>query len=254
MGRLENLFSDMLGHSIGDTIVQSATPLGIAMYLGHSRDFNDEEMSDYYSGTIEDSGLTDLGFLSHLRTCYRKEQFDIVGSTLGIMNEEKMLTGRRIKQNDLLIGWKSFGVNTNGYSLIRRLGDTDKIDYNEQMPETSLTVGEALMQPHEDYRSAMEDAKLRFGPYLKGAAHITGGGIEANTKRLLPEGFAVSIEDLPHNPVFNYLQKHGNISEKDMNKTFNRGIGLVFVVDEDCNNLQKLPENNYHFIGRVIKK
>lgn len=250
---MDNLFNDMVGHSMGDIGVQLATPLGIAMYVGHSPSFAQNLINNYLN-TVQSSKLENLDFVTHGSEIYCDGEFDIVGSILGIVDENNLLAGKNINKGDHLIGWKSFGVNTNGYSLIRKLGEEEKINYNEMLSGTELTVGQALMQPHEDYRVAINSAKTLFGDSLKGIAHITGGGIKANTIRLLPEnvGLTIKINKLPYNPIFDYLQKRGNISEKEMNKTFNRGVGIVFVVDKDYN-ISNLPKECC-IIGEVIEK
>ena len=111
-----------------------------------------------------------------------------------------------------------------------------------------------MEEPHEDFRTALNNAKLTFGPKLKGAAHITRGGIKANTTRLFPKDkkLTMTIESLPENPLFNYLQEKGDIPKQEMDKTFNRGIGVVFVVDKECD-ISNLPPY-YHLIGKVIKQ
>ncbi|MBD3252966.1 phosphoribosylformylglycinamidine synthase I [Candidatus Pacearchaeota archaeon] len=251
---VDGLFKDMIGHSVGDVGVQSAIPLGIAMYVGHSPDFYyKRELSDSYPRIVQSSQLINLDFKFHEKDIYFKGQFDIVGSILGIVKEEDLLTGENIEEGDYLIGWKSFGLNTNGYSLIRKLGDKEKIDYNEMLPGTGINVGEALMHPHEDYREVLKNARDLFGKNLKGVAHITGGGIEANTIRLFPKNkkLSINIESLPDNLLFKYLQQKGNLSEEEMDKTFNRGIGIVFVVNKEFN-INNLLED-YHLVGRVTK-
>jgi adenylosuccinate lyase len=248
---LDNLFLDMIGHSIGDISVQSAEPLGVSMYVGHSYDFN-HSLSEIYNDSIKSSGLTNMDFILHPKEIYLEGQFDIVGSIVGIVDENNLLIGRGINEGDYLIGWKCFGANTNGYSLIRRLGYDGKLNYSEILPGTSLTVGSALLEAHENFKPAIDNAKLIFGSNLKGAAHITGGGIKSNTIRLIPKHLDVSIESLPENPVFSYIQNKGKISEKEMNNTFNRGIGIVFVVDKNYKG--QIPQDKYHLIGKVVGK
>ena len=252
LGITDGLFEDMIGHSVGDISVQFAKPFGVAMYVGYSPFFIlGETTAVHYRSVARTPGIADFGFVLHQKNIYCKEQFDIVGSILGIVDEKDLLTGQNIEEGDYLIGLKCFGVNTNGYSLIRRLGDKGKIDYYEEMSGTGMTVGKALMQPHENYGEEVWKAREFFGEELKGAAHITGSGIEENTKRLLPEGLRVHITDLPDNPVFEYLQRKGKIKEKDMTTTFNRGVGVVYVVGKD-HDIRNIPDK-YMVIGRVEK-
>ncbi len=251
LGMMKNLFYDMIGHSVGDISVMLAEPLGMAMYVGSSPRFAKSGLKDP-NKAIYKSGLLSLCDSWQRKEIYVSGQFDIVGSIIGIVDEKDLLTGRNIVDGDRLIGYMCFGLNTNGYSLVRKLERDGLIDYGEKLPGSNLTVGQALMVPHENYLKIINAARNNFGPDLKGIAHITGGGIEANTKRLLPKGLRISIEYLPNNPLFKYLQTRGNLTEDDMNRTFNRGIGLVLVVGKDS----KIPltEDNYLEIGKVIAK
>ena len=114
-----------------------------------------------------------------------------------------------------------------------------------------MTVGQALMRPHENYGKEVWEAREYFGSYLRGVAHITGGGIAGNTKRLLPDGLNVRIDNLPDNHLFRYLQTKGEINEFTMNKTYNRGVGLVFILSNK-QGFMVLPDK-YTVIGRVEK-
>jgi len=251
LGNLNGLFDDMLHHAIGDTVVQNAVPLGMAMHVGMSPAFS-QSLTALYNRTMQRSGLVDLGYSSTPKGNYVKGQFDVIGSILGIVNEKDLLTGENIQEGDKLVGYTTFAPNTNGYSLIRRLGEKGLIDYSDTIPGTNLNVGEALLTPHENFQSPVAIFRAYAKEALKGTSHITGGGIRANTERLLPEGLEVQIDRLPENKLFSYLQVRGEISEEDMAETFNRGIGLVFVVDRefDTSNLK----DRYVEIGRVVKK
>lgn len=252
---MDGLFKDMIGHSVGDISVPFARPFGVAMYVGHSPSFRWPGMRRTYEESLGYAGtgteLHDLDFRKHKKDIYCDGQFDIVGGILGVLDEKDLLTGRNIQEGDYLLGLKCFGLNTNGYSLVRRLAEKGKINLDEELPGTGMTVGESLMVPHENYGAEVWSARRRFGKNLKGAAHITGGGIEGNTKRLLPKGLRVEIDILPENTVFNHLQDRGEIDEVTMNKTYNRGIGLVYVVDKGFD-VGSLPER-YTVIGTVQK-
>jgi phosphoribosylformylglycinamidine cyclo-ligase len=251
LGRMDGLFNDMIGHSVGDIVVQGSTPLGVAMYVGSNKFFQWDEMASVYKRSVSSAKLTDIRFKHERKFAYHENQFDIVGSVLGILDENKILSGDGIKEGDHLIGLKSFGVNTNGYSLIRSLGDEGLINYDEKMPGVEMTVGDALMRPHENYQNVVGESRVIFGSNLKGIAHITGGGIEANTSRLIPKSLVPKIENLPDNPVFSYLQDNGGLSEDTMDRTFNRGVGLVFAVDNSYD-IRDLPRQ-YHRVGRVAR-
>ncbi len=250
LGIQNGLFFDMIGHSVGDVVVQGTTPLGIGMYVGSAPDFSWPEMEKVFQHSARESLLTNMGFHHHSKKGYCKERFDIIGNITGIVDEDKLLTGHDIKEGDYLIGIKSFGVNTNGYSLVRKLVSQGLLKVDEMMPGTNMTVGQALMEPHQNYWAAMNDSRKIFGADLKGAAHITGSGIEKNTNRLFPDGLKAEIHSLPENSRFRYIQEIGRVNEETMGKTFNRGIGVMLAVDKgyDVNNLP----DRYHLAGKVV--
>jgi phosphoribosylformylglycinamidine cyclo-ligase len=200
--------------------------------------------------------LADLDFRTHAKGIYCSGQFDIVGSILGILDEKDLLTGKDIEVGDYLVGVKCFGLNTNGYSLVRRLAEQGKIKLDEELPGTGMTVGQALMKSHENYGEEVWKARELFGKHLRGGAHITGGGIEGNTRRLFSgrRDIKIKIDELPANPLFLYLQKRGKINELTMNKTYNRGIGMVYVVGNEpgVDNIIKSLPDRYMVIGRIV--
>src|SRR6185295_18063732 len=149
--------------------------------------------------------------------------YDLAGFIVGAVERKKMITGSSIRKGDVLIGLPSTGLHTNGYSLARKI----LFEVAKRAPET---VVDELLQIHRSYLKpirALHDAKL-----LKGAAHITGGGITDNTPRILPKGLGVRVDpdSWPVLPIFNLLRELGGIPEDDWRRTFNLGIGMILVV------------------------
>ena len=160
---------------------------------------------------------------------YQPGEYDIAGFIVGAAERNRLLTGDGIEAGDLLLGLPSTGLHTNGYSLARRIFFAD-LQIDSLIPELGLTVADELLKVHRSYLKpllALQDAGL-----VKGAAHITGGGMTDNIPRILPPGLGVEIDtkSWPVLPVFESLRQRGNIPEDDWRRTFNLGIGMVLVV------------------------
>ena len=188
---------------------------------------------------------------------YAPGEYDLAGFIVGAVERKRLLTGAKIRPGDVLIGLPSTGLHTNGYSLARKL----LFDVAGHGPSTRLndlesTIADELLKLHRSYLKplrALDDAAI-----LKGAAHITGGGITDNTPRILPKGLGVRIDlgTWPVLPIFELLRKIGRIPEQDWRRTFNLGIGMIFVVSprqraEAGKILDKMKEEWFP-IGAVI--
>jgi phosphoribosylformylglycinamidine cyclo-ligase len=189
---------------------------------------------------------------------YQKGEYDLAGFIVGAVEKKRMLTGARVKAGDVLIGLPSTGLHTNGYSLARKLlFDVAGYKPNTKVKELGGTVADALLAVHRSYLKplrALDDKGL-----LKAAAHITGGGITDNTPRVLPKGMSarVKVGSWPVLPIFEHMKQIGNVPDADWRRTFNLGIGMIFVIAEKdlkaaAKILAKLKEPWYQ-IGYVAK-
>jgi phosphoribosylformylglycinamidine cyclo-ligase len=189
---------------------------------------------------------------------YPEGEYDLAGFIVGIVERDRILDGKTVQVGDVLVGLPSNGLHTNGYSLARKL----LFDVARYSPETFVSeiknkVGNELMRTHRSYWPAVK--KLLDAQLLSALAHITGGGISENLPRVLPRGTAAVVEvgSWPSLPIFEHLQKLGNIPQSEMMRTFNMGIGMVLVVP--AANFQKLQKaldragEKYHTIGRIVK-
>jgi phosphoribosylformylglycinamidine cyclo-ligase len=177
------------------------------------------------------------GETAEMPDIYHPGEFDLAGTIVGVVEKEKILDGRRIDRGDVLVGIASNGLHTNGYSLARRIIATAHLNLDQQYG-LDEALGEALLKPHRSYQKpialAIESgSELVSEPVeLHGISHITGGGIEGNTNRLLRNGVQLKIDwrawEWP--PLFRLLQKYGQVEEAEMRQVFNLGIGLIFVV------------------------
>jgi phosphoribosylformylglycinamidine cyclo-ligase len=189
---------------------------------------------------------------------YPDGEFDLAGFIVGAVEKKHLLTGARIKPDDVLFGLPSTGLHTNGYSLARKLlFETTQHGPDTWVPELNSTVADELLRVHRSYLKPIQS--LLKAAVLKGAAHITGGGLTDNTPRMLPEGLAAEIKlgSWPVLPIFEYLKNLGHIPDDDYRRSFNLGIGMVLAVGrkearEAEKTLRRLGEEPYR-IGTVTE-
>ena len=165
---------------------------------------------------------------------YADGEYDLAGFIVGVVDRERLISGRHILVGDVLVGVPSSGLHTNGFSLARSIVfDRLGLTVDTRVPELGRTVGEALMEPHRSYLRFVRP--LLDGGRIKGMAHITGGGITENLPRVLPHGTSavvdVSAWEIP--PIFKWLQRNGQVPIDEMMRTFNMGVGLVIVTARD---------------------
>ena len=163
---------------------------------------------------------------------YTEGEYDIAGCIIGMVDKSKILTGDRVAPGDVLIGLASDGLHTNGYSLARKvLFEVGGLSVDSVVEELGTTVGEALLAPHRCYAPAV--LPLLAGDAIKAMAHLTGGGFYDNIPRSLPEGCGAVVDRSTFTvlPIFNLIQRLGNVPEADLFRTFNMGIGLVLIVE-----------------------
>ena len=163
---------------------------------------------------------------------YPVDEYDLAGFAVGVVDEKDLITGKDLKEKDVLIGIASSGVHSNGFSLVRKVFSMDEKTLNTYHEELGKTLGEALIAPTKIYVKALRSIK-EAGVRVKGCSHITGGGFYENVPRMLPEGVrAVIRKDSYEVPaIFKMLAREGQIEEQMMYNTYNMGIGMVVAVD-----------------------
>ncbi|HEV8368502.1 MAG TPA: phosphoribosylformylglycinamidine cyclo-ligase [Pyrinomonadaceae bacterium] len=224
---------DLVNHCVNDILVQGARPLFFLDYIATGK-----LSTDVVASVIE--GITDGcrsngcvllgGETAEMPGFYAAGEYDIAGFIVGVVDREKIIDGKSIKAGDVLLALPSVGLHTNGYSLARKLFfDVAGYTPDTELPEVQMTVGEALLQTHLSYLRPLE-ALLDKGT-IKGLAHITGGGLTDNIPRILPRGTAVKIQkdSWPVLPIYELMRAIGNVSDSEMYRTFNMGVGMVIV-------------------------
>lgn len=186
-----------------------------------------------------------------------EDEYDIAGYSTGIVDKSKIIDNSKIKAGDTVIGLASTGVHSNGFSLVRKVFNINEQKVKSFVPELGMSLGEALLTPTKIYVKSVLDLISKVE--VKGISHITGGGFYENLPRMLPDGIGAKIKkgSYPVPPIFDLLQKEGNIPEHDMYNTFNMGVGMAIVVDSSnaAKAVEILKENgeNAFIIGETVE-
>jgi phosphoribosylformylglycinamidine cyclo-ligase len=234
MGVHSTVGRDLVAHCANDIAAQGARPLFFLDYIGFSRldpRVIEEIVGGLAAGCRKAACALLGGETAQLPGVYKPGDYDLVGTIIGVVDRSSIIDGSRIRPGDRLIGLSSTGLHTNGYSLARRiLLDKAGLKPTDLLPGTRTTVGSQLLRVHRDYSSVVH--KLSTHRLLNGVAHITGGGFVGNLPRILPKSVDAVIHRASWKPleVFRVLQQLGNVSDSEMYRTFNMGIGLVLIV------------------------
>jgi len=259
MNEFDTIGIDLLSASCNDILVTGAKPLTLLDYIATDH-LQPKMIEEIVKGIVKACQENEVslvgGETAEMPNTYLPGENDLVGIVTGVVEKEKIITGSNITSGDVVIGFPSSGLHTNGYSLARKIFfDVERIKVDSQIPELGQTLGEALLAPHINYCKPIF-AALESGITIKGMAHITGGGLLENIPRVLPENCSVKIvkNSWQPNPIFTMMQEIGELDEQEMFRTFNMGIGFAVIVDET--NAEKLLEITADFspikIGSVI--
>jgi phosphoribosylformylglycinamidine cyclo-ligase len=260
-GRHDTVGEDLVNHCVNDIAVQGAVPLFFMDYFSVGK-LQASTAAAVVSGIARGCRANGCALIggetAEMPGLYSAGEYDLAGMIVGVAERSHLITGRTIREGDVLLGLPSTGLHTNGYSLARYLlFDVAGYTADRYLPELGMTVGEGLLQVHRSYLKPLR--ALVKADLLKGAAHITGGGITDNTPRMLPTGLAVTIETdaWPVLPVFDLLQRIGNMPLDDWRRTFNLGIGMIFAVAAKnvvrAQRLLKKQGDIAYTVGSVVK-
>jgi phosphoribosylformylglycinamidine cyclo-ligase len=252
---------DLVNHCVNDIAVQGAEPLYFLDYFAVGK-LNAKVAAEVVSGIARGCRANGCALIggetAEMPGLYAEGEYDLAGFITGVVERKRMITGASIKAGDLLLGLPSTGLHTSGYSLARMLlFEVAGHHAGTEVAELGGSIAEELLKIHRSYLTPLR--ALRDAGLLKGAAHITGGGMTENTPRILPKGLGVRVKvgSWPVLPVFDMLRKIGRIPEHDWRRTFNLGIGMIVVVSprqlkETARILGSLREPFYH-IGEVVR-
>ena len=236
MDKHDTIGIDCVAMCVNDIACAGGEPLYFLDYIACGKNFP-EKIATIVSGVAEGCKQSDAALIggetAEMPGFYPEDEYDLAGFAVGIVDEKDLITGKEIKEGDVLIGIASSGIHSNGYSLVRKVFDMSKESLETFYEELGTTLGEALLAPTKIYVKALKAIK-EADVEIKGCSHITGGGFYENIPRMLPEGaHAVVHKDAYEVPaIFKLLAKTGDIDEKMMYNTYNMGIGMMVAVDE----------------------
>ena len=253
LNKYDTIGIDLVAMCVNDLIVQGAQPLLFLDYISINK-INLKKMKSLLKGIIKGCKIANCdlvgGETAEMPGTYDKGKFDIAGFSVGVVDKNKALDQKRIKINDLILGVPSSGLHSNGYSLVRDILKKKKINIKK-----NKYLKKELIKPTKIY--VPEIMELIKKNYLHGCANITGGGLVSNIERIIPDNLSanLNLKTIKVNKIFKWL-KNNNISEREMIKTFNCGIGFCLVIDSK--NLKKI-QNHFskvykpYVIGKIIK-
>jgi phosphoribosylformylglycinamidine cyclo-ligase len=234
-GRHDTVGEDLVNHCVNDILVQGATPLFFLDYIGLGR-LEPGVVEAVVAGIARGCRANGCALLggetAEMPDIYAPGEYDLAGTIVGIVEEDRILDGSRIRRGDLVIAIASSGLHTNGYSLARRIVfDAMGLAPDDPFPDEEASVADVLLRVHRSYLGGLREP-VGEGR-VRGLAHITGGGLLDNVPRILPHGLSARIEqeswEVP--PVFRVLKREGGVEEREMFRAFNMGVGMIVVAD-----------------------
>lgn len=252
---------DCVAMCVNDIACAGGEPLFFLDYIACGKN-EPEKIAAIVSGVAEGCVAAGAALLggetAEMPGFYPEEEYDLAGFAVGIVDEEDLITGKAIKEGDMLIGIASAGIHSNGFSLVRKVFPMTAEDLNTHYEELGTTLGEALLKPTKIYVNALRSLK-EHGVKVKGCSHITGGGFYENVPRMLPEDMHAMIKKDSYQipPIFTMLMRAGKIDEEMMYNTYNMGLGMLLAVapedmDKAMEAIKAAGETPY-LVGHVTK-
>lgn len=260
MDKHDTIGEDCVAMCANDVICTGASPMFFLDYMALGKNVP-EKVATIVAGVAEGCKKANCslvgGETAEMPGFYPEDEYDLAGFCVGVVDKKKIIDSKTIEVGDKVIGLKSSGVHSNGFSLVRKVFDVNKENLSEYAPELGMTVGEALLAPTKIYVKPI--LKLLEEVKVKGISHITGGGFYENMPRMLREGVSLKInKDSYEVPaIFKLIESRGNIPERDMYNTFNMGIGMAVIVPanevEKAINILKDAGEEAYLIGEVVE-
>jgi phosphoribosylformylglycinamidine cyclo-ligase len=235
-GRYDTVGEDLVNHSVNDILVHGAMPLAFMDYIAGSG-LSVDQIAGIVEGIARGCRAHGMalagGETAQMPGLYKTGTYDLAGTIIGVVEEDRAIHGDAIRPRDTLLGYASTGLHTNGYTLARRIIlEQLKLGLNDQLGATGRTVAESMLAVHRSYYRSIVPVLEK----VHGLAHITGGGIAGNLVRILPPNCEAVVDpdswELP--PLFTTLQQAGQVSTEEMRDVFNLGVGLIAVLPPDA--------------------
>lgn len=260
MDKHDTIGEDCVAMCANDVICTGASPMFFLDYMALGKNVP-EKVATIVAGVAEGCKKANCslvgGETAEMPGFYPEDEYDLAGFCVGVVDKKKIIDSKTIEVGDKVIGLKSSGVHSNGFSLVRKVFDVNKENLSEYAPELGMTVGEALLAPTKIYVKPI--LKLLEEVKVKGISHITGGGFYENMPRMLREGVALKIDKNSYEvpAIFKLIESRGNIPERDMYNTFNMGIGMAVIVPanevEKAIDILKDAGEEAYLIGEVVE-
>ena len=257
MDLMSSIGTDLANHSINDIWVQGADPLFFLDYIATGK-IKPKQITEIIKGlsiALKIAGCALIGGeTAEMPGVYKDGDFDLAGFIVGVVEKENLIDGSSIAAGDVLVGFPSSGLHTNGFSLVRHIFGLDRSakPLDVKYSDLGTTLGEALIAQHVSYYSALKPIQQ----LLKGMAHITGGGIVENLPRIIPESLKCIVRkdswEVP--ALFDIIQRQGNLDWNEMYRVFNMGVGLIGIVQpEDSETVMSSLDGSF-VIGEIINR
>jgi phosphoribosylformylglycinamidine cyclo-ligase len=249
---------DLVNHCVNDIAVCGAKPLYFMDYLAFGK-LDTKRGESIISGFAKACRENDVALIggetAEMPGIYDESEYDMSGTIVGVVEKNKIIDGKAVSRGDLLVGVKSTGLHTNGYSLARKVL-LSNFDVDDKPDILDQTIGEELLSIHKSYLKLITELKNNM--YVKAFSHITGGGIEGNTSRVVPEELKLKVDwnswEIP--PIFQLIKDTGKISDEEMRLAFNLGIGLIAIVDKNdydkCDKIASGVNEDTFVIGEIV--
>lgn len=260
MDKHDTIGEDCVAMCANDVICTGASPMFFLDYMALGKNVP-EKVATIVAGVAEGCKKANCslvgGETAEMPGFYPEDEYDLAGFCVGVVDKKKIIDSKTIEVGDKVIGLKSSGVHSNGFSLVRKVFDVNKENLSEYVEELGMTVGEALLAPTKIYVKPI--LKLLEEVKVKGISHITGGGFYENLPRMLREGVSLKIDKNSYEvpAIFKLIESRGNIPERDMYNTFNMGIGMAVIVPanevEKAIDILKDAGEEAYLIGEVVE-
>lgn len=261
MNKHDTVGQDIVNHCVNDILVQGAKPLFFMDYVGTAK-VDPVVFKSVVSGLCKACKENKMALLggetAEMPGLYPLGEYDLVGTIVGSVSKSKLITGKSIRAGDVIIGFPSGGLQTNGFSLARRvIFDMCQYSWKDKLPGTNQTFGDALLAVHKSFLKPVSALMAKIK--INGMAHITGGGFPDNIPRVLPKAVNAEIDraswEVP--TIFKFIERQGKVDRDEMYRVFNMGIGFVVIISKNdlkkATNILRAAHQPYHVIG-VMRK
>lgn len=256
MDKHDTVGIDCVAMCVNDILCQGGKPLFFLDYIATGK-LEPKKMAELVKGVADGCKIAGAALIggetAEMPGIYKEDDYDLAGFAVGLVDKYKIIDGKDLKEGDIAIGLYSSGVHSNGFSLVRASMDQAGVSLNDKFDE-NITIGEKLLTPTKIYAKEIED--LIKNIEVKAISHITGGGLYENVPRVLKDDLSVEFDlsNLKLDPIFENIQKWGNIDTDEMYNTFNMGVGIVIFVDlKDCDKALEILEGKAEVVGQVTK-